>query len=247
MEMFTIPLSIIAFLATLWITSFLAGLMRAKKPEMVWIFTAWIIAIILSAVGIFSLRYLLIDKLVLDVLMYLIPLFIFTFVYRFMNKMNWMAAITTTTTAFSVGVISVVILIIFLGKPLDKTIINLGSYAGFIDEQVREKTISEEIEEESRIFSEQELLSPQVRAALKAQKERQQQSYKQLTFKMISTQQANSAIGYKIRLAKKNGKVFEGILRNIQDRQLIIEHRLYGGVATTPIALNSVKRLEVYR
>jgi hypothetical protein len=247
MEMFTIPLSIIAFLATLWITSFLAALMRAKKPEMVWIFTAWIIAIILSAVGIFSLRYLLIDKPVLDVLMYLMPLFIFTFVYRFMNKMNWMAAITTTTTAFSVGVIAVVMLIISLGKPLDKTIINLGSYVGFIDEQVRGKTLNEEIEEESSVFSEQELLSPQVRAALKAQKERQQQSYKQRTFKMISTQHANSAVGYKIRLAKKNGKVFEGILRNIQGGQLIIEHRLYGGVATTPISLNSVKKLEVYR
>jgi len=246
MEMFTIPLSIIAFLITLWVTSFLAGLMRAKKPQMVWIFMAWITATLLSIVGIFSLRYLLIDKLIIEVLMYLIPLSLFTFIYRFMNKMNWMAAITTTTTAFSVAIIAVVMLIIALGKPLDKTIITMASTVGFIEEQFVEKTVSEELEE-SEVFSEQELLNPQVRTALEAQKERQQQSYKQLTFKRISTQQAKSAIGYKIRLAKINGKVFEGTLSNIQHGQLIIEHRLYGGVATTPIALNSVKRLEVYR
>jgi len=246
MEMFTIPLSIITFLVTLWVTSFLAGLMGAKKPEMVWIFMAWIIAIILSAIGIFSLRYLLIDKFILDVLMYLIPFFMFTFVYHSMNKMNWVAAITTTTTAFSVGTIAVVMLIISLGKPLDKTIIHMASYIGFADEQFVEKTMSEE-REDSGFFSEQELLNPQVIAALEVQKKRQQQSYKKLTFKAISTQQAKSAIGYKIRLAKENGKVFEGILSNIQRGQLIIEHRLYGGVATTPIALNSVKRLEVYR
>jgi hypothetical protein len=247
MEMFTIPLSIIAFLITLWVTSFLAGLMRAKKPEMIWIFIAWITATLLSIIGIFSLRYLLIDKLIIEVLMYLIPLFLFTFIYRLINKMNWMAAITTTTTAFSVGIIAVVMLIISLSKPLDKTIIDMATTMGFVDEQFVEKTVSEEQEEESGVFSEQELLNPQVRAALEAQKERQQQRYKQLTFKRISTQQANTAIGYKIRLAKTNGKVFEGTLSNIQHGQLIIEHRLYGGVATTPIALNSVKKLEVYR
>jgi len=248
MEMFTIPLSIIIFLITLWVTSFLAGLMRAKKPQMVWIFASWLIATLLSIVGIFALRYLVFDKLIIDILMYLIPLYLFTFVYRFVNKMNWMAAIATTTTAFSVGMIAIVMLIIALGKPLDKTIINIAAYVGFADQPFAEKIVSEEEEEETRVFSEQELLNPQVRAALIAQEERQQQRYKQqLTFKIISTQQAKSAIGYKIRLAKTNGKVFEGILSNIQQGQLIIEHRLYGGIATTPIALNSVKKLEVYR
>jgi hypothetical protein len=176
--------------------------------------------------------------------MYIIPLFIFTIVYRFFNKMNWMAALTTTITAFSVGIILMVIVIISLGKPLDKTIVTMAIKVGFVAENSSDETISEDFEEEI-IFSEQELLSPEVKMALGKQKK--EEGYKKRSFHFISLKKANGVIGYKIRLVKINGKVFEGILSDIESGQLIIEHRLYGGVATTPIAMNSVKKLEVYR
>jgi hypothetical protein len=252
MEMFTIPFIVVAFAATLWITSFFARLMSAKKPNMVWIFAAWLLGVMLSMGVVISLNLFVIDQQIRLTLTYLTPLIVLTIIYRRLNKMDWIAAVTTSITAFSIGVIAVVIVIISLGKPLDKTIINIASEVGLVEEIKPTESLAEVSETEDEAYEEvtltdQDLLSPQVIAALEKKKIREQKSYIEPTFQVISVRRASGAVGYKIRLAKKNGKVLEGILSEISGGQLIVKQNLHGGMVTMPITLGSVRKLEVYR
>jgi hypothetical protein len=249
MEIFVLPLSFIAFATTLWITSFFARLMSAKKPDIIWIFAAWLLGAIFSIGIVVSLKFVIFDKQILVVLTYLTPLLVFTIIYRLFNQMNWLAAITINITVLSVGIIAIVIVIISIGKPLDKTIINMVCDVGIIEKIKPIKSLDQADKEdykEETILTDKDLLAPQVIAALEKQQKRQQKSYIEPKFQTISIRQVNGAIGYKIRLAKKNGKVLEGILSKISNDQLIVKQNLYGGMATTPIAMESVKSLEVY-
>lgn len=248
MEMFEIPISILAFIITLWITSFFATLMGAKKAAMIWILAAWSIGIGLSMTAVMGLNFIVLDKMITVILTYFIPFVIFSFIYRILNKMDWAAAITTNITAIAVAIIASVIVIISLGKPLDKTIITMASDIGLISDNTSVEIVAnEEDYQEAVILRDQDLLSELVISALERQQKRQQQSYREPKLQLISLRGANSAIGYRIRLLKSNGKVLEGLLSNIQGEELIIKQTLQGGVATTPISMNSVKRLEVYR
>lgn len=249
MDILTIPLSFIAFILTLWITSFFARLMIAKKPNIVWILIAWLFSSTLSITYLISLNIMVLDGSVLVVLTYFIPLMIFTIIYRILNKMDWIAAMTTTITTFSMAIISTVIVIIALGKPLDKTLITIASQIGVIKKTEADKLLSAEREEEyqEKILRDKDLLADKVITALEAQQKRRQQHYIEPQFQIISTKQANGVIGYNIRLAKKNGTILQGVLSGITDGKLMLKQSKYGGIATLPIAMHSVKRLEVYR
>jgi hypothetical protein len=249
MEMFTIPLSFIAFVITLWITSFFARLMSAKKPNIMWILIAWLFGSTLSVTYLISLNIMVLDSSVLVVLTYFIPLLIFTIIYRILNKMDWIAAMTTSITTFSMAIISTVIVIIALGKPLDKTLITIASQIGIIKKTEADKLLTAEIEEEyqEQILRDKDLLADKVITALEEQQKSRQQSYIEPQFQIISTKQASGVIGYNIRLAKNNGTILQGILSDIIDGQLMLKQNKYGGMATIPIAMHSVKRLEVYR
>ncbi len=250
MEMFAIPISILAFLITLWITSFFAILMGAKQANMIWVLAAWLIGGILSAtvlVGL-NLNFLVLDKMTCVLLSYFIPFVIFTFIYKFLNKMDWLAAIVTNITVIALAVITTVIVIITLGKPLDKTIVSLASDLGLVDTTaIATEAVVEEDYQEEAILSDQDLLSDKVILALERQQKQQRQSYSKPKLQFLSLKRANSAIGYKIRLLRNNGKTLEGLLSSIEGEQLIVQQTLHGGIATTPILMSLVKKLEVYR
>ncbi len=249
MEMFEIPFSILAFLITLWITSFFATLMGAKKADTVWVLMAWSVSLLLSIVVLVGLNFIGLDQTITLVLTYFIPFVIFTFVYKVLNKMNWAAAITTNITVISVGVIAMVMVIISVGKPLDKTIISLASDAGLLLDNTSIITVAEEEEEyeEEVLLTDQDLLSEKVIAALERQKKKREQAYNAPKFQLVSVQRANGAIGYRVRLLRNNGHVLEGLLSTIENEEFIVKQTLQGGVATIPIAISSVKKLEVYR
>ena len=136
MEMLTLPLSLVAFAATLWVTSFFAQQLHAKKADMAGIALSWLIATIASVVMLFGITLLAIDKYLAVAAMYFLPLLSFTLVYKMVNKMNWGAAITTNIIAIAVGVIAVVVTIISSGKPLEKTLTEIATTVGLVDEVV---------------------------------------------------------------------------------------------------------------
>jgi hypothetical protein len=250
MEIFTLPISFIAFILTLWITSFFARLMSAKQPSMLWILATWLLGSMLSVAPLVTLRLIVRDASLLIILTYLIPLVIFSIVYRVVNNMDWIAAITTNITAVSIAVISTVIVIIALGKPLDKTIITIASQIGIMKKATENESLLTKMEEETydeKTITAKDLLADKVIAALEEQQKRRQQRYIEPQFQIINTKQANGAVGYTIRLVKKNGTLLQGILSNIIDGQLIVKQTLHGGIATTPITMHSIKTLEVYR
>ena len=253
MEMLTLPLSIVAFVATLWVTSFFAKLLHAKKPDMAWIALSWLIAIIISGVALLGANILALDKYLDIAAMYFFPLVVFTLVYKIVNRMNWAAAMTTNVVAIAVGVIAVVLTIVTLGKPLEKTLTEIAASVGLVNETTIDNTAELEDVGENEddfvdiILTDEDLLSPKVATALKKQKKIVVKNYKEPKFRLISVRRASGAIGYKVRLLKNNGKVVEGSLSKIRGGELIVKQNLYGGIATTPIAINSVKKLEVYR
>ena len=163
--------------------------------------------------------------------------------------MDWITAITINITSFAMGVIATVIVIITLGKPLDKTIILLANKVGLVStlSSAEVSATSQEEEIEDVVFTEQELLAPRIRSKLKQQQKNQQRSYIEPTFNIINMRRAKGAIGHTIRLSKKNGTVLEGILQQITHEQFILQQTLQGGIATTPIAKVSVKTLAVYQ
>ncbi len=253
MEMLTLPLSIAAFGVTLWITSFFATLLSAEKAGLEWIAVSWLIAGAVTAAALFGVNILALDKYLEVAALLFIPLVTFTLTYKLVNKMNWTAAITTNVVAVAVAIIATVSTIIVLGKPLDKTLMEIASSVGLVDKVVAEDiAVSEsddEYEEEviDPVFKETDLLSPKVATALEQQKKREEKYYKEPKFRVINIRHVNGAVGYKIRLSQNSGKVIEGSLRNVRGGELIIQRNLYGGVATIPIAMNTVKKLEVYR
>jgi len=66
-------------------------------------------------------------------------------------------------------------------------------------------------------------------------------------FRVISLNNARSAVGKNIRIKNTNGRSIIGALRNISANDLIIEQRINGGLATTPISMARIQKLEVYR
>lgn len=254
MDILTLPLSIIAFIATLWITSFFAQLLHAKKSDMVWIALSWLVAVIISIAMLLGVKLLVIDPYLEVAAMYFLPLLSFTLVYKIVNKMNWGAAITTNVIAITVGAIAVVVTIISSGKPLEKTLTEIATAAGFVDDVIVDNTTvsSNDIDDTEKefmdaILTDVDLLSPKVAAALKTQKKREAKSYKEPEFQLISLRRASGAIGYTIRLLQNNGEIVEGSLRKIRGGELIVKQNIYGGTAITPISMSSVKKLEVYR
>ena len=255
MEMLTLPLSVAAFAATLWVTSFFARLLHAKKADMAWIALSWLVVLILSIAMLAGIKILAVDKYLEVVGMIFVPFLSFTLAYKIVNKMNWAAAITTNVITVAVGVIAVVLTIISLGKPLERTLTELATTVGLVDElaidntEVSELDAVDEMEEEiiDPVLRDADLLGSTVATALKNQEKRASKSYVEPKFRLISVRSARGAVGYKIRLLKNNGKVIEGALSKIRNGELIIKQNLYGGIATTPISINTVKKLEVYR
>ena len=58
---------------------------------------------------------------------------------------------------------------------------------------------------------------------------------------------ARFAVGKNIRIKNTNGRSITGALKNINANDLIIEQRINGGLAVTPISFAKIEKLEVYR
>lgn len=252
MEILIIPISIVAVAITLWLTSFFAKLMHAKKGDIVWIAVALLLGIALSAGVIIAARLFIYDDLQQKIVMFASPFLIFIILHKLVNGMDWAGAFTTHITALSVGVIAFVVAVIAMGKPIDKTVLELASQAGFYEaptEVSADVAATDELEEseEEPTYTEKDLLNPKVAKALERQEKLIQRDYRPARFRVISTSNARGAIGYKVRLSQNTGKIMEGSLTSVDAGQLILKQNLHGGIATTPIAINSINKLEVYR
>ncbi len=84
-------------------------------------------------------------------------------------------------------------------------------------------------------------------AALREMKKKEKKVYIEPKYRFISVGSIHSVVGKPIRILKRNGKVIAGSLKKINGSEAYIAQRLSSGVATTPISIATIRKLEVYR
>ena len=84
-------------------------------------------------------------------------------------------------------------------------------------------------------------------ATVKEMEAKKNKVYKEPKYRVISLNNIRSAVGKNIRIKNTNGTSIIGALKNINANDLVIEQRINGGLATTPISFARIEKLEVYR
>ncbi|MCF6190562.1 MAG: hypothetical protein L3J51_08785 [Cocleimonas sp.] len=93
-------------------------------------------------------------------------------------------------------------------------------------------------------ITENQLIPP---AALQEIKKREKKVYIEPKYRVISVGSIHSVVGKPIRVLKRNGKVIAGSLKKINGSDAYVAQRMSTGVATTPISIATIRKLEVYR
>lgn len=116
--------SIIAALGiTLWLISYIAKMLSAKRPGLGWIILAWITGGILSTlliipIGIFAND---IDPTILFIVTLGLSFIISSAAYKYINQMGWGGAFTTNIASYVIGLVTFVVAIIISGNSLKQT------------------------------------------------------------------------------------------------------------------------------
>lgn len=116
--------SIVAALGiTLWLISYIAKMLSAKRPGIGWIFLAWITGGILSALVVTPIGFFAseIDPTILFIATLGLSFVISSAAYKFINQMGWGGAFTTNIASYVIGLVTFVIAIILSGNSLKQT------------------------------------------------------------------------------------------------------------------------------
>ena len=103
---------------------------------------------------------------------------------------------------------------------------------------------NDEFVDEEPIILERDLLPPSVAKALEREKNR---VYRKPKFQVISVGNIGSLVGQTIRILKSNGNTISGSLKSFNGSDAYVAQRISNGIATTPIAIAKIRKLEVYR
>lgn len=263
MEMLTFPVAIATFLITLFLTSHIAKQVHGKHWKMPVIFMSWVVGGIFAFLVYASMDVLPIadlDPTIVLVLKYLLPFLVSTIVFMLLIRLDFMGAMTVNAAGLFIGLILSVVAIVVLGHPLEKTV-NIGNVALQtakinVVSMMTGKPVSQEavaelnpaevevIEELEPVYTEKDFLPPSAQKALVVQEET---IYTQPRYRDINVLNARRVVGKRVRASWKNGKISIGKLETVEGGDLIVSLRRKEGIAQVPIAMSSLKKLEVYR
>ena len=99
-------------------------------------------------------------------------------------------------------------------------------------------------EDEALAVTELDLLSP---SAARDIKKKEKRVYVEPKFRVISISNIYSAVGYKIRIHRKNGNVIVGGLKHIDGNDAVISKYSSKGTVEMPISMAKIHKLEVYK
>ena len=268
--------SIIAALGvTLFLVSYIAKMLLAKRPGMGWIFLAWITGGILAMLAMIPLGMFAsnLDPQVLFIVTLLLSFVISSAAYKYINQMGWGGAFTTNIASIVIGMITFVVAILASGNSIQGTLDSFDQLAkqkaamsGALAEgdfsadtlteaidatqQAEEQSLenveaSEDIvdADEEPVFKEKDLLPKGTLRELQAK----EKPYVSPKYHVVSIGKIGSYIGRPIRVNRTNGKTIKGALVAIRGNSAVIKRRIHNGLATTPIALSTISKLEVYR
>jgi len=259
MEMLTFPILIVTFLLTLWLTSHIARQLHAPHWKMPVIFIAWILGVLFSFLSLVLLDVIVLEQPITLALQITLPLLFSTLIFVLFTRLSWMSAFTTNIAGLFIGLILSVVAIVVLGMPVDRTFAagnvlfhnaKAEVLAVITGDAPQLKSLdsfeqSNEIEEELEpTYSTRDFLTPEAKAALdRADKK----VYTAPQYRSMSIYNARRAVGMRVRASWKDGTVSTGKLEAVQGGDLIVSLRREEGIAQVPIAMSSLKKLEVFR
>lgn len=262
---------------TLWLVSYIAKMLHAKRAGIGWIFLAWITGTILAALvmiplGMFGQD---IDPLILFIVTIVLSLIISSAAYKYINQMGWGGAVTTNIASSVIGLVTMVLAVVLSGNSIKETIgsidiaglnnpsilsamnednIPLDNFSDNNDSATTDTDGQEFAGNDSEaIATEEEDLEPIFKETDLLPKgtikemQVKEKPYVAPKYHVVSIGNINSLIGRSIRVSKSNKKVVAGSLLRIRGNDAIIKQRIHGGEATVPVSLTSIRKLEVYR
>jgi len=264
--MYLIGSLLLALGLSVFTVSKVAEMLHAKKPSMERILLASLIGSIAAFATIVALGALVknVDPMIMMTLSILAMFVVSTLAFKSINEMSWSGAITTNIANIALVLMTGTAAVVLNGESIDKVIKSVqntfhtntaiveGLASGNTDtmsitDEASDEASTEELAEEDDldpIFKEVDLLPAATVKELEAKKK---VVYKEPKFRVISLNNARSAMGKNIRIKNSKGKSIIGALKSISNNDLIIEQRINGGLATTPISMARIQKLEVYR
>lgn len=259
MEMLTFPVLILAVLITLWLTSHIAKQLHARHWKMPVIFACWVVGFIFSLASLILLDVLTLEPMLKLGLQIGLPVFFTTLAYVIFTQLGVASALTTNVAGIFMGLIISVVAIVALGLPVEKTFTSANLIFSNSKAQLTSLITGKPVEVKSAAkaevvpevedvvepsYSTNDFLPPAAQAALERKKKR---TYTDPHYRDMSIFNARRAVGMRVRVSWKDGKSAAGKLDAVQGGDLIVTLRRKEGVAQVPIAMSSLKKLEVYR
>ncbi|PID45514.1 MAG: hypothetical protein CSB47_08320 [Proteobacteria bacterium] len=261
MEMLTFPVLIVTFLLTLWLTSQIARQLNARNWKMPFVLVTWLVGFAFSFASLVLLDLLELDNPLKLAMQFLLPVFFSTLAYVLLMRLSVDSALTTNIASTVIGLILTVVAIVILGLPVDKTLLAsklalnnakasvLSMITGEASPEVvvADSPEMEEAEEDIVLepeYTTEDFLPDAARVALQSAKNK---PYIEPHFRSMNIFNARRVVGMRIRVLSKDGKEVLGKLEAVRGGDLIVTLRRREGFAQVPIAMSSLKKLEVYR
>ncbi|MEH6454930.1 MAG: hypothetical protein V7749_01280 [Cocleimonas sp.] len=264
--MYLIGSLLLALGISVFAVSKVAEMLHAKKPGMERILLASFMGGIAASLTVIALSAFVknVDPMIMMILSVLTMFIVSTLAFKSINVMSWSGAITTNVANIALVLITGTAAIVLNGVSFDKTIKSVqstfntntaiveGLASGNTDamssvDESSELVGDEQLVEDSDLdpsFKEVDLLPAATVKELKAKKK---VVYVEPKFRVISISNIRSAVGKSIRIKNSKGQNIVGALKNVRNNDLIIEQRINGGLATIPISMAKIQKLEVYR
>ncbi len=253
--MYLLASLLLGFVITIFLLSKIAEMLHAKEPGMLRIFAASLVGGIAASVAVLPIGWFVkgIDPLIMLLLTISIMFIVSSMAFKYINVMSWGGAITTNIANIVLSLVAVTAAVVLNGVPFDETLKSVGagvSSTGALPEEyayqapAEEELVEAEEEIEDQVFKEADLLPPGTVKEIEAKKNK---VIKAPRFRVVSINSIRSMVGKKIRIVNTNGNSITGALKDVVNNDAVIEQRMGGGVAVTPISLSKITKLEVYR
>lgn len=268
--MYLIASLVVAFGISVFAVSKIAHMLHAKKPGMERVFLASLIGGIAAFATAVALSALVknLDPMVMVLVSVLSMLIVSSLAFKTINQMSWGGAITTNIANVALVLMTSTIAIVLNGESIQETVQSVhkafNTNAVIVENLASGNTdiaaISDDIEkkvgtdDEALAAEDEEVEDTPIRekdllpaAAVKELEAKKKVVYKAPKFRVISLDKVRSAVGKSVRVKNKSGRRIVGALRKIDGNDLVIEQRINGGVAITPVSVAKIKTIEVYR
>ena len=257
---------LVAVAVTLFVVSKFAKMLLAKRPNLEWITLASIVSAVIAVATYITLNLFVtgLEPMTMLGITFSAMILLSSIAFKIINKMSWGAAIATNVANIVIMLATSIAAIVINGEPLNKIVNSIAhtaktntmmvssmvhgskeiepavankTDAGIPDEEVMDDNESEPT------FTELELLP---KGAI-TEAEKKQKPYAVPKYHVVSIDEIKTLIGKSLKIQTTKGSVIRGFLQQVNGGDAILDRRINGGTAITPIALSAIKKLEVYR